>query len=157
MARRHNCSPPQTRRRCAVRNIRTPSGQAQKEFFINQALAVVDALLQRGVSGSFAAPPTEAIEGQCFRVSANATGDWVGRSDDLAVHLGGAWHFVSPQEGMTIFDRGAGALLHFNAGWQVASEPTVPSSGTTIDTEVRIALSELIEALRNIGIFANNA
>lgn len=133
------------------------SGQAQKEFFINQSLVVIDALLQRGVNDSLVAPPSDPEEGQCFRIKGGAADDWAGHDDELAVRVAGSWHFVLPLDGMCIFDRGAGAILYFNAGWQTATEPSAPSTGSTVDTEVRAALSELIEALRNVGIFANSA
>ncbi|MHA7820400.1 MAG: DUF2793 domain-containing protein [Erythrobacter sp.] len=132
------------------------SGQAQKEFFINQSFVVIDALLQHGVIDSLETPPSDASEGQCFRILANATGDWAGHDDELVVRVANAWHFVLPLEGMRVFDRNAAAMLHYNAGWQAATEPTVPDTGSTVDAEARTVLTELIEALRKIGIFANS-
>ena len=129
------------------------SGQAQKEFFINQSLVVLDALLLRGVDNSFSAPPADPTEGQCFRVTAEATDEWVGHEDDIAVCVAGAWHFIVPKNGMRVFDRTAGTQLHFRDGWQTAIEPVVPSTGSTVDAEARTALAELIEALRKVGIF----
>jgi hypothetical protein len=92
-------------------------------------------------------------EGDCYRVNVGATGDWSGHDDEIAIRVGGAWHFVAPFTGMVVFDRTAGKSLRFDSMWQSADAPEMPSGGTTIDAEVRSALSELIQALRNVGIF----
>ncbi len=34
-------------------------GQAQKEFFVNQSLAVIDAVMARSVAGTLATPPRD--------------------------------------------------------------------------------------------------
>lgn len=130
-------------------------GQAQKEFFVNQSLVVIDALLQQGVSESRTVPPADPSEGQCFRILSGAGEEWAGHEHEIAVSVADAWHFVAPAAGMRFFDRGAGVFLHYDGGWQTATEPAVPDTGTTVDAEVRAALGELIEALRKVGIFAN--
>lgn len=56
---------------------------------------------------------------------------------------------------MTVFDVQAGAFMHYNVSWESATEPVEPNGGTTIDVEARAALTDLIEALRKIGIFSN--
>ena len=58
---------------------------------------------------------------------------------------------------MTLYDRNAGVLIHYNGGWTAASAPEVPTAGTVADAELRNAFSELIQALRSIGIFTNPA
>ena len=140
----------------ATKNVSLPflfSGQAQKEFYINQSLSLIDALLQRGIHGSLSMPPSDPLDGDCYRVLSPADGAWIGQEDKLAVQVGGAWHFVEPKVGMTIFDQNASCMLHFNAGWQSAVEPSAPSGGDTIDTQARAAISDLIEALRSTGFF----
>lgn len=117
---------------------------------------MIDTLLQHGVSESLVAPPADPSEGQCFRILAGASGDWTGHEHELAVSVAGAWHYVPSVAGMRLFDREAGVLLHYDNGWQTATEPAVPDTGSTVDAEVRAALGELIEALRKVGIFANN-
>lgn len=42
------------------------AGQAQKEFFVNQALGLLDALHARAVIASRPAPPAAAAEGEPF-------------------------------------------------------------------------------------------
>ena len=81
----------------------------------------------------------------------------MGREDELAIFLGGTWHFVEPQTGLSVFDESAGALLHFNASWHAPVQPIQATGGSTIDTEARQMLADLIEALQKSGIFANSA
>ena len=131
------------------------TGQAQKEFSLNQSLSIIDAMLTPTVSASLSTPPTNAAEGECFRVAAPTDGEWLAHDNDIAIRLGGAWQFVQPQDGLTVFDRLDGAFWHFNSGWKSASEPAAPTGGSVIDSEVRAALSELIQALRNLGVFSD--
>jgi len=139
----------------ATPNIGLPllsSGQAQKEFFINQALGILDALHRNTVSASQPAPPATADEGACLRVTAPATGAWAGCEDHIAIRIGEDWHFVAPREGMRLLDSGADQTLFYAAGWQSAEAPPVPAAGTVIDSEARATLSQLIQALRTLAI-----
>lgn len=129
-------------------------GQAQKEFFLNQALFVLDALHPNAVAASQSAPPAAIEDSACFRVTSPAIQDWEGHEDNIAVGIGGDWHFVAPREGMHVFDCEAGQWLVFRSGWRSAAGPVLAASGSIIDTEARTALAQLIEALRHIGILA---
>lgn len=128
------------------------AGQAQKEFFVNQALSVLDALQPQAVNASQPLPPLDADEGDCFRVTAPAVQAWDGCEDHLAIRIGGGWHFVSPRSGMHVFDRTANQTLFFLSGWQIATTPIIPATGTVIDVEARTAIDQVIAALRDIGI-----
>ncbi len=128
------------------------AGQAQKEFFVNQALAILDAFAPRAIVASLPEPPSEPAEGDCFRVVAPASQAWIGCEDHIAIRIGGAWHLVPPRDGMRLFDRVADRDLFFQSTWQSATAPAAPAGGTVIDTEARAALVNLIEALGQIGI-----
>ena len=129
-------------------------GQAQKEFYVNQALTILDALEQRTVAGSMSQPPANAGEGACYRVTAPASDQWSGHTDHIAIRISESWHFVVPAEGMMMFDRAAGYWLCFRAAWENAPALGVPSGGTVIDVEARAALAQLIAGLRSIGLVA---
>ena len=135
--------------------IRLPlliAGQAQKEFFVNQALCLLDALHPQAVTASLPAPPATVGDGECFRVLAPASGAWVGHEDEIAVLIGGGWHFVSPVEGMQLFDRAADHTLVFRSEWRYAAAPAAPTGGLVVDTAARAALAALIDALITLGI-----
>lgn len=127
-------------------------GQAQKEFFINQALGILDVLQTRTVLASQPAPPINPEEGNCFRVTDPAEQAWAGREGHLAIWIGGAWHFVAPRDGLQVFDSVAGHWLLFRAGWRSAQTPLYPAGGAVVDAEARAALTDLIVALRDLGV-----
>jgi hypothetical protein len=133
------------------------AGQAQKEFFVNEALCLLDALYPRTVLASQSAPPATAAEGTCFRVTQGAAAAWAGREGDLAVMIGGDWRFVRPSEGMQVFDRAAGHWLAFFTQWESVVAPAAPSGGTVIDTEARAAIATLVQALLTLGVLAPSA
>jgi hypothetical protein len=58
-------------------------GQARKEFFVNEAHALTDALLACVVEGEAPAPPSTAGEGTSWLVASSATGDWPGMTAPL--------------------------------------------------------------------------
>lgn len=129
------------------------AGQAQKEFSINQALSVIDTLLSASVSATLSTPPANPVEGESYRIGASATDEWTSHEDKVAIWLGGAWQFLQPHAGFTIFDQTDGSLWHYNSAWKTAIEPAAPTGGSIVDTEARLVISELIQALRNLGIF----
>lgn len=136
-------------------NIALPllfSGQAQKEFFLNQALVTLDAMIVGSVVETRDAPPVAAQEGQSFLVALNATGEWQGHDDQIAARVGEAWHFISPSDGMEIYDRALGQKRFFKTQWEVAGDPEEPAGGAVVDTEARAAIGEILNTLRNLGI-----
>lgn len=129
------------------------AGQSQKEFFINNALARIDALLVPTVLGSLQNPPINAGEGDVYRVISGATGEWSGKDGQLALRIADSWEFASPTTGMRIFDEEVGKAIHFNTTWKEANAPASPSGGGFVDLEARAAIDGLIQALRNAGLF----
>lgn len=114
----------------------------------------MDALLQRSVNGSLAAPPSSPQDGDCYCISAPATDAWHGREGQLAVHLAGDWQYVSPAQGSLIYDRTLGQYLHLDGQWQTASLPQAATGGSNIDAEARALLAQVIDALAKLGLVA---
>ena len=152
------------------------AGQAQKELFHNEALALIDLLLAGSVEGApLAAPPATPTLGTFYRVaSAGATGAFAGRDGALAGWSAGGWRFVAPVEGIRLTDRVSGVELAFRGGaWTSgsirASEILVSgvkvvgargpaiadvAGGSTIDTQARAAVAQMLAALRTHGLIA---
>lgn len=130
------------------------AGQAQKEFFFNEAQIIIDALLHLTVEGTASAPPSAAEDGDCWIVGSDAQSDWAGREEAIAVSHANGWKFISSKRGMTAFDRSVGQRLYFDVGWQGEISPKAPLGGTTIDVEARASIESLIATLKNIGVFA---
>jgi hypothetical protein len=90
-------------------------------------------------------------------VTGPAAAAWTGHDDEIAVLIGGEWHFVAPREGMELFDRAAGYQLVYRSAWEAAVAPVAPAGGTTIDVEARAAIIALLEALTAAGVLAPTA
>lgn len=128
--------------------------QAQKEVTHNEALALLDLLVQPVVeAGPLAAPPPSPGAGQGWIVGAGATGDWSGREGALALWTAGGWRFVTPSAGMRTLRLSDESWLRFDGGgWIEPATVASPAGGATIDSEARAAIAALILALVGHGL-----
>ena len=94
--------------------------QAQKHVTHNEALALLDLLVQLRVQRFDARTPPEAPEdGEVHAVGAGATGAWAGQDGRLAARVGGGWLFVAPREGWRAWDiAGAEVRVHADGAWR---------------------------------------
>jgi len=125
------------------------SGQAQKELYVNEAHAILDALLHPAIESETAVPPASPNEGQCWLVAPG----WAGRDGEIASWQSGQWLFLNPTPGMLVHDVSTGGSLAFNGIWQRLVTPDSPVGGVTIDIEARTAIDNLIATLRGAGVF----
>ncbi len=111
--------------------------QAQKHVTHNEALAVLDALVQTGVVAfDLAAPPVGAVDGSLYVVADAPTGEWAGQADNLAFMQNGGWMFIAPQDGWRAWDSGTARLMVFSAGaWIPLSGGTDRVDGIGINTD----------------------
>jgi hypothetical protein len=128
------------------------SGQAQKEFYLNEAHALIDSLMHPVVEGESATPPDAPLPGECWIIGEGAEGAWLGHAGEIACHQSGMWLFAKPVHGMRVFSRAAGSLLFYRDGWSVPESIEVPDGGATVDAEARAAIGELILALKTAGV-----
>ncbi|MGE3770423.1 MAG: DUF2793 domain-containing protein [Bdellovibrionales bacterium] len=98
------------------------SGQAQKEITHNDALNILDALVQpRVLDRDLAAPPGSPADGDCYIVAASATGAWAGHENDIAAYYNG-WLFLAPQAGWRAYADDESAMLEFDgSAWDVVA------------------------------------
>jgi hypothetical protein len=128
------------------------AGQAQKEFYVNEAHALVDMLLHPAIESESDTPPSAPQEGQCWLVGANPTAEWLGQGANLAGWVAENWVFASPTDGLRILDKTSGQTILFSNGWQRVVSPAIRSGGQVVDIEARDAIGNLVETLRNAGI-----
>ncbi len=73
--------------------------QASKYLTHNEAIRVVDALVQLTVQAQQNTPPVSPSEGQCWIVGTSPTGIWVGKSNQIAQYYNAAWYYHVPSTG----------------------------------------------------------
>jgi hypothetical protein len=151
------------------------AGQAQKEITHNEALTLLDMLIQPVVlSADLATPPAAPEAGQCWIIAAGATGAWEGEDKKIAAWTDSGWRYADPAHGWScwVIDRGgriqfdgnswvqsdAGMTALFINGEKVLAtrQPAIsnPAGGTSIDDEARNAIIAILSALRTHGLIA---
>ena len=128
------------------------AGQAQKEGYVNEALARIDALLHMTVEDAADSPPAGAVDGQCWLVGSAASGAWSGHSGQIAGLSSGNWMFFSPRDGMRVLNRATGQEIRFAGGWQLPTRPALPTGGQTVDEQARAAISAIVACLTEAGL-----
>lgn len=95
------------------------AAQAQKHVTHNEALRVLDTLVQLAVlDRHLAAPPGSPGEGERWIVAASPTGAWAGHATHIAAWQDGAWQFSVPNVGWLAYVIEEGLLLAYNgAAW----------------------------------------
>ncbi|XHE57046.1 DUF2793 domain-containing protein (plasmid) [Phaeobacter sp. BS34] len=74
--------------------------QAQKHVTHNEALRMLDALVQLRLEGFDATtPPTTPTEGAAYGLADSPTDAWAGQGGRLAIWQDAAWQFLTPQPG----------------------------------------------------------
>ena len=148
-------------------------GQAQKEMTHNEALALVDTLVQPVVQAvAPAAIPANPVLGQCWIIGTGATGVWAGHDGALACWTSGGWRFVPAFEGMLVWSiADQMEAVRQSMVWVIGEvnahnirinqiqvlgprQPAIgtPSGGALVDTESRSAISAILGAMRTHGL-----
>jgi hypothetical protein len=99
-------------------------GQAQKEVTHNEALRILDTLVQLAVlDRDLSAPPASPGEGQRWIVGASPSGAWAGHASHIAAWQDGAWQFSVPKIGWLAYVIDESALLAWDgSAWVAALE-----------------------------------
>ncbi len=134
--------------------------QAQKHVTHNEALRVLDAVVQLNVtSATLLTPPAAPPEGARYLVPAGASGDWAAQPAALAVWDNGAWLYIAAQTGWVAFVRDTATQVYFDgAAWANAApditevqNATGVGVGTTADATNPLAVSGPATLLSHSG------
>lgn len=101
--------------------------QAQKHVTHNEALRVLDAVVQIGViSRALASPPASPSEGDRYIVAAGAGGVWDGQANSIAALIDGAWMLHPPRQGWLAWVGDESTLLAWSGtAWIAAAQTPV--------------------------------
>ncbi|WP_439153799.1 DUF2793 domain-containing protein [Yoonia sp.] len=95
------------------------AAQAQKHVTHNEAIELLDMIVQLALESTGAAmPPVAPAEGQTWGVGTGATGGWAGQDGKIATWRGGGWLFVAPRDGWRAWVRDLGEMqVWTGAAW----------------------------------------
>lgn len=149
------------------------AGQAQKEITHNEGLQILDIVASGAVEeGPRNAPPASPVAGAAYIVGDAPTGLWAGKPQCVAAYTSGGWRFVPPIEGLRLHVKTSATMASFAFGaWEIgvvrgtglvvdgqqvvsSRRPAIPdpSGGSTVDTQARQTLAQVLSALRQHGL-----
>ncbi|MGE0281729.1 MAG: DUF2793 domain-containing protein [Rhizobiaceae bacterium] len=117
--------------------------QAQKHVTHNEALGILDAVVQLAiVDRTHTSPPSTPTEGERYIVASAASGPWAGHDDEIAHFLDGSWAFIAPREGFLAWDAAESQFVTWIGSAWTATGQTIPELqnvelmgvGTTADS-----------------------
>lgn len=127
--------------------------QAQKHVSHNEALRILDAIVQLSVeSRTLGVPPASPAEGARYIVAAGAVGDWAGKEGQLALYADGLWGFFAPQPGWQAWVvADAAAVVYDGAGW-TATGGGGGGGGGAISTLPELGISATADSTNRLSV-----
>jgi hypothetical protein len=102
------------------------SAQAQKHVAHNEAVELLDALVQLTSEDiDVTAPQTATAEGQAWGIGAGS-GLWAGHAGQIATWRGGGWLYLTPQAGWRAWIAARGQLRVWDGGTWVLPQAATP-------------------------------
>ena len=130
--------------------------QAQKHVTHNEALRILDAVVQIGVLDTDrTTPPLAPAGGNRHIVASGATGAWSGQADAVAVFEDGTWRFLTPKLGWCAWSDADGALLVYDgAAWTEATgSGAMPGSVAQLGINDTASAPNLLTVRSNAALF----
>ncbi len=131
--------------------------QAQKHVTHNEAIRVLDVLVQLAVTArNISEPPASPSQGDRYIVAAGASGAWAGKVGQIALYENGAWQFFVASEGWTAWVTSEQVLASYNGAVWVSQADAPLSVGqlgisATADANNRLSLSSPATLLNHAG------
>ena len=130
--------------------------QAQKHVTHNEALRMLDAVVQLAVlDRDLAAPPASPDAGARYIIAASPTGAWTGHAGSVAAWQDGAWNFYPPEIGWRCWIADENELLVFDGSAWVKAQRTQGLAlfgiNTTADSSNRLAVRSTASLFDHVG------
>lgn len=122
------------------------AGQAQKHVTVNEALRMLDVLVQLSVKSTGAStPPATPAEGERHLIGNAPTGAWAGQASKIAAFQDGAWVFFAPRAGWVAWQETTGFGQLFNGTDWISAAGAGPTTllgvNATADTTNRLSVN----------------
>ena len=136
-------------------NLKMPllvSNQSQKEITHNEALIIIDNILQNGViDKDLTTPPSSPNTNDIYIVGASATGTWSGKDNQLAFYDNG-WRFIEAREGFTFWVNDENKLYSFDgSNWIETLSTLLPSQNLNGLSDVSVSSANQYDILQHNG------
>ncbi|MBC7285046.1 DUF2793 domain-containing protein [Hoeflea sp.] len=121
--------------------------QAQKHVTHNEALSLLDAVVQLSVrSRGLSAPPPSPADGERYIAAGVASGLWAGHDAEAAVYGAGGWTLVAPQPGWLAYVEDEQRLLVYDgADWSAVID-------NAINPARRVGINTLADATNKLAV-----
>lgn len=134
-------------------------GQAQKEYTHNEALLLMDNLINPSIHSILDNPDEidEAVntseESRAWLISDTPSGIWSQRANQIVVQTPNGFRYIEAVSGMRIYNEQSECIMMFKEGyWYMAPILTVPVGGDVIDSQARESISVILDSLRQFGL-----
>jgi uncharacterized protein DUF2793 len=123
--------------------------QAQKHVTHNEALQILDGVVQLSVADrTLTAPPAAPATGARHIIAAPANADWSGHENEVALWTGRAWTFMVPQVGWRVWAVAENLELVWHTGvWQ-----SVLAGGAPLDNVVSVGVNAVSDAANRLAV-----
>ncbi|GAB1716614.1 MAG: hypothetical protein NTAFB05_16560 [Nitrobacter sp.] len=130
--------------------------QAQKHVTHNEALRILDAVVQIGVlDRTRTTPPSSPADGERHVVAGGATGAWAGKDNTIATWQDDAWAFLAPKTGWCIWSAADSSLFVFGgAAWQGAGGTDALDNVAHLGVNTAASSPNLLSVKSNAALFA---
>ncbi len=131
--------------------------QAQKHVTHNEALRLLDVMVQLAVQDrTQAAPPVGPAEGDRHIVAAGASGVWAGHVGEIALFAQGSWSFYTPLPGWRAWIAAEAAVATFDgAQWETLADGPLSVAqlgvSATADATNRLVVASSASLFTNTG------
>lgn len=131
-------------------------GQAGKEITHNEALVIIDGLVQPAAEAEQTAPPANLSDtdaGRCWVVGQAASGEWTGHDGKVAYWTGASWRFIAFVSGSQIYRTDSNIVSSRSGnGWHMPTVIPEPQGGSVIDVEARGAIALILSEMKTRGL-----
>lgn len=128
--------------------------QAQKHVTHNEALRILDAVIQIVVQDmTRATPPASPTEGQRHVVASDASGAWAGHIAAIATWQDGAWVFLAPKSGWRLWSVTDTSIFIFDGSAWRALAPSTNGVGL-LGVNTTASAPNLLSVKSNAALFA---
>ncbi|UWR24418.1 DUF2793 domain-containing protein [Sulfitobacter sp. S190] len=133
------------------------AAQAQKHVTHNEALRVLDVLVQLSVEAQGTIPPGTPETGARYIVGTGGSGAWAGQDGAVALWEGTSWAFFTPQQGWLAWRRDTSVLTVFDGSvwvpYGTGMASSLPQFGinATPDAVNRFSVASDATLLSNAG------